>query len=84
VVASRAGGLPDKVQPGITGWLVAPGDPAALAGALNDALQQRENWPAMGAAGRRLVESTFDWTIVGRALVRVYDELLEVNAARSR
>ena len=84
VVASRAGGLPDKVQPGTTGWLVAPGDPAALAGALNDALQQRENWPAMGAAGRRLVESTFDWTIVGRALVRVYDELLEINAARSR
>jgi len=84
VVASRAGGLPDKVQPGITGWLVPPGDPLALAGALNDALQQRETWPAMGAAGRRLVESTFDWTVVGRALVRVYEELLELSVARSR
>ena len=37
VVASRAGGLPDKVRPGENGWLVEPGDAAALASALEDA-----------------------------------------------
>ena len=32
VVATRAGGIPDKVVPGATGWLVDPGDISALAG----------------------------------------------------
>ena len=35
VVATNAGGLPDKVRPGVNGWLVAPGDPAALAAAIS-------------------------------------------------
>ena len=83
VVASRAGGLPDKVQPGVTGWLVPPADPGRLAEALDEAVQRREDWPAMGAAGRALVESTFDWTVVGGALVRVYDELLAVSETTS-
>src|SRR5262249_4567847 len=38
VVASRAGGLPDKVIPGVTGWLVPPGDADALARTLASAL----------------------------------------------
>lgn len=82
VVATRAGGLPDKVQPGVTGWLVPPGDSRALAMALDDAVTQRGKWAAMGAAGRKVVESTFDWKVVGDVLVRVYEELLAVNAAR--
>jgi glycosyltransferase involved in cell wall biosynthesis len=84
VIASRAGGLPDKVRPGITGWLVDPGDSRALAVALDDAVRRRAEWTAMGAAGRRVVESTFDWKVVGDALVGVYSELLAVSAARSR
>ena len=31
VVATRAGGLPDKVRPGVNGWLVPPDDADALA-----------------------------------------------------
>ena len=37
VVASAAGGIPDKVGPGVNGWLVAPGDPSALAAAISGA-----------------------------------------------
>ena len=73
--------MPDKVHPGVTGWLVPPGDPIALGEALDEAVQHRKDWPAMGAAGRALVESTFDWAVVGGALVRVYNELLAVSAA---
>ena len=32
VVASAAGGVPDKVKPGVNGWLVPPGDAAAFGG----------------------------------------------------
>src|SRR5205085_7566305 len=36
IVASAAGGLPDKVRPGLNGWLVEPEQPAALATAIED------------------------------------------------
>ncbi len=49
VVATRVGGLAEVVDDGVTGRLVAPGDPAALAEAVLDVLARRE---AMGAAGR--------------------------------
>ncbi len=35
VLASSAGGLPELVRPGASGWLVPPGDPDALAAALD-------------------------------------------------
>ena len=38
VVASAAGGIPDKVRPGQNGWLVAPGDPSTLAAAISGAI----------------------------------------------
>ena len=38
VVATDAGGLPDKVQNGVNGWLVPPGDASALAAAISGAL----------------------------------------------
>ena len=49
VVATRVGGLADVVEDGVTGRLVAPGDPEALAAAVVEVLGRREE---MGAAGR--------------------------------
>jgi glycosyltransferase involved in cell wall biosynthesis len=49
VVATRVGGLAEVVDDGVTGRLVAPSDPAALAAAVADVLVHRE---AMGEAGR--------------------------------
>ena len=76
VVATSAGGIPDKVVPGVTGWLVPPGDPAALARALRTALANRERLPAMGEAGRRVVERRFAWPAVTDRLLALYDEML--------
>jgi glycosyltransferase involved in cell wall biosynthesis len=77
VVATRAGGLPDKVLPGITGWLVAPGDVEALRETLHDALSAAERWPELGAAGRRLAEQSFAWPAVTTRLLELYEALLE-------
>ncbi len=38
VVATAVGGIPEMLVDGVSGWLVAPGAPAALAGALDEAL----------------------------------------------
>jgi glycosyltransferase involved in cell wall biosynthesis len=49
VVATRVGGLAEVVDDGVTGRLVAPGDPRALADAVLDVLGRRD---IMGAAAR--------------------------------
>ena len=76
VVATTAGGIPDKVTPGVTGWLVPPGDVRALAAALRSALANRDRLPAMGRAGRAAVEQRFSWTAVTDQLLALYEELL--------
>jgi glycosyltransferase involved in cell wall biosynthesis len=53
VVATAAGGIPEAVEDGVTGRLVPPRDPAALADALAEALRDEERRRAWGAAGRR-------------------------------
>jgi glycosyltransferase involved in cell wall biosynthesis len=72
VVATRAGGLPDKVMPGETGWLVEPGRADALCDALAEALASRGAFARLGAAGRALVERDFSWTAVGRKTLELY------------
>ena len=76
VVASAAGGIPDKVKPGVNGWLVPPGDAGALAAALSGALGDAARLAAMGDAGRAIVEHEFSWTAVGAATLRMYGELM--------
>jgi glycosyltransferase involved in cell wall biosynthesis len=76
VVATTAGGLPDKVRPGINGWLVPPGDASALAAAISGAIGQSDRFPALGAAARTIVEREFSWTVTGAAVVQLYNELL--------
>jgi glycogen synthase len=75
-VVSDAGGLRDKVHNDLNGWIVAPGDPAALAAAISGALEDAGRRREMGEAGRRLVEREFSWTSAARATVALYQRLL--------
>jgi glycosyltransferase involved in cell wall biosynthesis len=84
VVATTAGGLPDKVVPGTTGWLVPPGDVAALGTALGEALAQPGRLPAMGRAGRALAQEAFSWPHAVQLLLGVCAELLGEASGRFR
>ena len=61
VVAGRSGGMPDAVREGETGLLVDPEDPAHLARTIQGLLEHPERAAALGAAGRRAVESFYNW-----------------------
>jgi glycosyltransferase involved in cell wall biosynthesis len=76
VVATTAGGLPDKILPGQTGFLAAPGDPAALAAALAEAFASRARWQTLGAAGRALVEGQFSWDALADDYLTLYQQLI--------
>ncbi|MFO7692961.1 MAG: glycosyltransferase family 4 protein [Vicinamibacterales bacterium] len=76
VVATTAGGLPDKVRHGETGWLVPPGDAPALARTLRTAIGARREFATMGSAGRALVEAEFSWDRSADRMLAVFEELL--------
>lgn len=76
VLATRVGGIPDKVFDKRNGRLVVPGDVIALRAGLVDLLDCRPDWPFMGAEGARIVRERFDWPVVAQATLEVYEEML--------
>ena len=74
VVASAVGGIPETVGEG-AGRLVPPGDPEALADALDATLRERPDWDAIGERGRRHVLEEFDRRALSRRLVDLYRTL---------
>ena len=76
VIASAAGGIPDKVRPGQNGWLVPAGDASALAATISGAVSDPARLAHYGLAGRTIVEREFSWTAVGDATVALYRRLL--------
>lgn len=59
VVATRVGGADELVEDGLTGTLVPPGDPDALASAIHRVLRDTALRDKMGAAGRRRALTRF-------------------------
>jgi glycosyltransferase involved in cell wall biosynthesis len=76
VVSTTAGALPEVVAHGETGWLVPPGDAAALAGAIKRLMPDAELRAKMGEAGRRRMVERFTWRETARKTVALYEEVL--------
>jgi phosphatidylinositol alpha-1,6-mannosyltransferase len=74
VVAGRSGGLVDAVEDGVTGILVDPEDPAAVAEALIAVLSDSALAERMGQAGRERVLTRFTWEKVIGDARRVFEE----------
>ncbi len=60
IVATRVAGVPELVEDGVHGLLVAPGDPDALADALDRLIADPALRRSMGMAGRQKIEAEFD------------------------
>lgn len=76
VVGTRIAGVPEQVEDGVTGLLVEPGDPVALADALERMLRCPEAARAMGEAGAERVTRLFSTRAYVDGVLRVYAELL--------
>lgn len=73
VVGTDMGAVSEWLEDGATGYLVPPGDAAALAGALGKIFSSTELASEMGREGRRRVESRFDPRSHVRGLVRLLE-----------
>ena len=80
VVATNVGGLPDLIEDGKTGWPVPPRNTAALAGAMLDALSNKEEARRRATQGRERASNLFDIERVGREVAAIYDKLLSRSA----
>lgn len=74
VVVSDLGAVPELVEPGRTGLLAAPGDPARLAETVSSAWDRPEDLAAMGRAAREAYDARY-------TAERNYARLLEIYAA---
>ncbi len=76
VIASDVGGNPEVVVPMETGLLVPPGNPVALADAMQEMVRNVNLRNRMGLAGRKRVEDHFSMNALVEKLDKVYRQLL--------
>ena len=76
VVASRAGGLKFTVEEEVSGLLVPPSDPPALATALARVLDDRDLRSSL-QVGARQAAVRFSWQSIGPAMLHVYERLAD-------
>ncbi len=79
-VATDVGGNGEVVNDRLGGYLVAPGQPQALAARIMDLLKNRDQARRMGAFGRQMVESKFTVQRMVDRVVGLYEGLLETHA----
>lgn len=72
VVASRAGGIPEMVEDGHTGFLVESGDEQGLAERLAEVMQSPELRRRMGRNAREIARQRFEPSIIARQTVEAY------------
>lgn len=77
VVATRGGGAPEIVDDGVTGRLITPGDPQALAAAVRELLDDSAVRERMGESGRERATRLFH---LQRTLAQITDAIAALMA----
>jgi glycosyltransferase involved in cell wall biosynthesis len=83
VVATAIGGSPEVVRDGVTGLLVPPADPAALARAIVTMLRAPDAARRMAREGQREVQAGFGQDAAMARTVAVYEDVLRRRPARA-
>ena len=75
VIATRAGGIPDKVTDGLNGYLVEPGDVDALSKAIVKMANRPDEMARMSRESLQLLEP-FLWPHIAKRVIAEYERLL--------
>jgi sugar transferase (PEP-CTERM/EpsH1 system associated) len=75
VIATRVGGNPELVQEGVTGLLVPPADPDALAQTLLEYVRDADRRHAHGRAAREIIDRQFSIPAMVQGYLSVYDRM---------
>jgi colanic acid/amylovoran biosynthesis glycosyltransferase len=80
VLSTCHSGIPELIEDGTSGYLVAERDTAALADRMMYLVDHPELWPLMGAAGRRIVEEKYGLDAMIEKLLGLYRNLVAQRA----
>jgi glycosyltransferase involved in cell wall biosynthesis len=83
IIATTAGSIPEVIVDGVTGRLVAPGDAAALAAAIEDALQRPEGARQLAKDALSTV-AELDYSACAAPLAKKFASLLAKRAGRDQ
>lgn len=75
VIATTIGGMPEIVDDGVTGLLVNPGNPQAIAKAAIELISDPDRARAMGIAGRKKVDRRYCWSKIAESLIDCYADI---------
>lgn len=75
VIVTKVGGLPDLVQEGISGRLVPPRNPEAIANAMLASLQNRQEAERLAATGHKMTRHLFNVERTAREVALIYGTL---------
>jgi glycosyltransferase involved in cell wall biosynthesis len=82
VIGADVGGIRFSVADGVSGFLVPPNDPDALAARAAELLSDPARMREMGRAGIQRVQAQFTWPKVARAISALYERVLGVPVPR--
>jgi glycosyltransferase involved in cell wall biosynthesis len=71
-IVSRVASLPELVEDGVTGFVVPPNDPRAIAAALAALASDPARRADMGRRARRAVQARFTWSATAERCLRAY------------
>jgi glycosyltransferase involved in cell wall biosynthesis len=80
VIATRAGGAPELIEEGLSGYLVDPGDDQALASRITALLNDPQSGTMVGAAAAERARALFDVTDTTHRIQQLYSQLLSSSA----
>jgi glycosyltransferase involved in cell wall biosynthesis len=83
VIGARVGVLPELIEPGVTGWLVDPEQPASIAGALRGSLADPGLAARIGAAGAERIHSHFRCERQARETRELYERIVQERGVRA-
>ena len=75
VISTLHSGIPELVEDGVSGRLVGERDEQALAQAMQELVDNVEQWPAMGSAGREKVLREFNIKKLNERLDHFFEQL---------
>jgi glycosyltransferase involved in cell wall biosynthesis len=76
VVTTKVGGIPEMIDDGKNGFLVQPANSKDLADKILFFIENPNEASEMAYLARRTIEDKFDWRLIVKKVLKVYDEAL--------